>query len=187
MDREVAVTDHPLTDSETCLVFNWAGSPPPRGDSESSHFTLVHWRPTLFSRHPAGDARPVLLVWWLFHSLRIFANRDYGQLVIYDGEKVIHRSATFPRWPRFPFMEKADLQIGDTWTHPEYRGRGLAAIAIREILHQSAGEGRTFWYIAAAENLASIKAAQRAGLRSAGGAVRRSRFGCRILGSFHLT
>ena len=73
-------------------------------------------------------------VWWIFHNLHLFANRGYAILVIYDGDRLIHRSCVFPRYPRFPFMRDSDLQIGDTWTDPSYRGRGIATLAIREVL-----------------------------------------------------
>ena len=38
---------------------------------------------------------------------------------------MIHRSGVYPRIP-IPSWGTDDLQIGDTWTDPEYRGRGLA-------------------------------------------------------------
>ncbi len=81
---------------------------------------------------PAGVRGVSFYVWRAFHAAHVFANRDYALLVIYDGDRLVHRSCVFPRYPRFPFMRDDDLQIGDIWTDPDYRGQGLATRAIAE-------------------------------------------------------
>lgn len=145
------------------------------------------WRPSLLRVRPREDRRPVLIAWWAFHHLRIFANREYAQLLIYHGAALVHRSAIFPRYARFPFMGPRDIQIGDTWTRPDQRGRGLAGSAIRWIVDQLSQPDRTIWYVAEAENLASIRAAERGGLRPVGECIRTKRLGLRLLGAFILT
>jgi RimJ/RimL family protein N-acetyltransferase len=107
--------------------------------------------------------------------------------VIYDGERLAHRSGIFPRYPRFPFMGPDDLQIGDTWTHPDYRGRGLATLAIHETVRRLGRPGRAFWYIVEPANVASVRTIERAGFARVAESVRTSRLGVRLLGAYVLT
>jgi RimJ/RimL family protein N-acetyltransferase len=144
------------------------------------------WRPTPAEARVPGDDRRVPLVWWAMHYARLFANQDYCQLVIQHGRELVHRSAVFPRYLRFPFMSAVDLQIGDTWTHPAHRGRGLARTAIQEILHAFAEHDRTVWYITDSANTASVRAALSGGLRPRGQCLRTTRFGLRVFGAFEL-
>ena len=53
-------------------------------------------------------------VWWLFHILHVFWNRDYALFVIRQNGKIVHRSVITPGYFRFPFMGKHDVQVGDT-------------------------------------------------------------------------
>ena len=177
-----------MADGASCLVYAATGATqlpplPPLPDD----YRVVLWRPSVLSPRPADDRRRVLLAWWVFHQLHVFANREYAQLLIYSGAELVHRSAIFPRWARFPFMGPSDLQIGDTWTRPDQRGRGLAVQAIRWTLEHLARPGRTIWYIVEENNPPSIRAAERGGLRRAGRCLRTARFGLRALGAFVLT
>ena len=148
------------------------------------HYTSVLWRPGTGGLVPSGVSKVPFAAWWLLHSLRVFYNRDYAVFVIYDGDKVIHRSVVFPRYFRFPFMAKYDLQIGDTWTLPEYRGQGLASFAIRAITYACRRPSRTFWYVVEQDNLASIRVIEKAGFVKVGEGIRTKRFGLRALGAF---
>lgn len=149
-----------------------------------SRYTSVLWRPGIGSLVPSGISKVPLAAWWFFHYLRVFYNRDYAMFVIYDGDKVVHRSGVFPGYFRFPFMTKDDLQIGDTWTLPEYRGRGLASFAIRAITGACRRPGRTFWYVVDQDNLASIRAVEKASFVKIGEGIRTKRFGLRALGAY---
>ena len=97
---------------------------------------------------------------------------------------MIHRSGIFPGYFRFPFMAADDLQIGDTWTQPEYRGQGLATFAIQKIAEAFRKPGRTFWYVVEQENRASIRAVEKAGFEMLGEGNRTKRFGIRALGAY---
>jgi RimJ/RimL family protein N-acetyltransferase len=168
------------------LVYRSTGLRAP-SPSVPSSLRVDLWRPSLGNMKPAGFQGLVFDVWWLFHNTHLFANRDYCQLVIYDGDRLVHRSGIFPRYPRFPFMGGSDLQIGDTWTDPDYRGRGLATLAIHETLRRLARPGRAFWYIVEPANVASVRTIERAGFARVAESVRTSRLGVRLLGAYVLT
>lgn len=153
---------------------------PPEGYS----WTL--WRPGLTRVWPVPDAPLRYLVWWLLHQARLFGNRDYAVFVISHGAQAVHRSAVFPRWLRSPFMAARDLQIGDTWTAPEHRGRGLATLALLGITHQMAAPARRFWYLVERDNEASVRAVRRAGFTLTGEGARQPRFGISALGAYRL-
>jgi RimJ/RimL family protein N-acetyltransferase len=144
------------------------------------------WRPARNHLYPPGMRGLPFIVWWVMHYLGIFANRDYSIFVAYDSSLLIHRSVVFPRYFRFPFMTDSDLQIGDTWTHPEYRRQGLAAYAMLKILETHHAPGRRFWYVVEEDNVPSIKVIEKAGFIKHGYGRRGRRAGLRILGTFDL-
>ncbi len=155
-------------------------------DDATRGLRVVFWQPSATELVPPGLGGAVFKVWWVFHQLRVFANRSYALLLIYDGERLVHRSGVYPRYFRFPFMGDRDLQIGDTWTDPEYRGRGLAQAAIVRIARVMAEPGRSLWYLAEIENEASVRVIQRLGFTFVGRGERTSRLGIRALGHFRL-
>ncbi|MCE5303108.1 MAG: GNAT family N-acetyltransferase [Planctomycetaceae bacterium] len=144
------------------------------------------WKPSYRTIVPNGISLRPFGVWWLFHCLHVYRCRDYGILVIYDGKRLVHRSCVFPKWLRFPFMNDIDLQIADTWTHPDYRGKGLAAFAASQIVSLCRRDGRVFWYFARIGNMASIRVAKKIGFRECGKGSRVSGFGCRSLGRYQI-
>jgi RimJ/RimL family protein N-acetyltransferase len=144
------------------------------------------WRPSPSGLRPPAVTGAGAYVWAAFHTLHLFSNRDYAAVLIREGGEPVHRSYVFPRWARFPFMAADDLQIGDTWTAPAARGRGLARLAIRAALAHFARPGRRFWYVAAADNHPSIRAAEGAGLRRVAVAHRTAPFGVRLVGRYEL-
>jgi RimJ/RimL family protein N-acetyltransferase len=144
------------------------------------------WRPGVFSVKPQGMPVFPFGVWWLFHILHVFSNRDYGLFVIRRGSKIVHRSVITPGYLRFPFMTRDDIQVGDTWTDPEVRGTGLATIALENILTAARDGNRTCWYVVEADNAASIRVVEKAGFTLAGHGIRTRRLGLRVLGQFRL-
>lgn len=157
------------------------------GPAASDHgYTCSLWTPSAGGLKPSGMPLLPWAVWWLFHRLHIFANEDYGILLIHNGNTMIHRSGVFPGYLRFPFMAETDLQIGYTWTHPDFRGKGLATSALKWIARMKRKTGRRFWYIAEQSNLPSIRAAKKAGFEVIGKGRRRPRFGVNLLGYFEI-
>jgi RimJ/RimL family protein N-acetyltransferase len=145
------------------------------------------WRPSLLETHPKGVWAFAFPVWWLMHWLRMFSNREYSVLVLYRNGRAVHRSSVYPRFFRFPFMGPADLQIGNTYTEPTERGRGLAMFAIGEIVQRFAEPGRRFWYLVDARNAASVRAVERAGFSRVGVGCKEARFGVRLLGRYSMS
>ena len=143
------------------------------------------WRPSWTSATPNGVPRSPYAIWTLLHHLRVFGNRDFSIVLAYDAGRVVHRTCVFPPYFRFPFMEPADLQLGDIWTHPSYRGQGLARRALRSALVEGARDApRRFWYLAHRDNLASRALAESLGFQVVATAERTTRFGCRVLGIY---
>jgi RimJ/RimL family protein N-acetyltransferase len=150
-------------------------------------YTCEMWTPSAFRVKPKGVSLFPVVVWWLFHSLHLFSNREYGLLVIRQGGRVVHRSVITPGYPRFPFMAKEDIQVGDTWTDPAVRGRGLATIALENIVRTPRYRNRSCWYIVETDNTASIRVVEKAGFMLTGCGIRIRRFGLGVLGQFRLT
>jgi predicted GNAT family acetyltransferase len=81
-------------------------------------------------------------------------------------------------------MEVRDLQIGDTWTAPAHRDRGLATAAILFAAREVGGEGIGFWYVVASDNLSSRRVVEKLGFRPIAKGVRTRRFGTSFLGQY---
>jgi GNAT superfamily N-acetyltransferase len=145
------------------------------------------WAPRGGQLRPAGLGWMPFIVWSLvFHHGRIFSNRSYQLLLIKKDGELVHRSCIFPGYFRFPFMAAADLQVGDTWTAPSERGKGLAGWALASIIRRLATAGTTVWYICDQENAASAAVARKAGMKLVGRGIRTRRFGLNLLGKFQI-
>lgn len=159
---------------------------PARGAALPTGYDLTRWHPSLARPLPFGAAGGRWFVWAAFHYLKVFSGSDYSVIEIRRDGAVVHRSSVFPRYFRFPFMHPSDLQVGDTWTDPAERGRGLARAALHAAVGLARARGRRLWYLTTGDNQASMKVAAAAGLRLAGRGRRRARFGIRALGAFEL-
>jgi RimJ/RimL family protein N-acetyltransferase len=148
---------------------------------------VTFWRPSWTEVRPDGLTGRAALVWWAFDRFGVFSNENYAIAVVRDGDRLVHRSYVFPGYFRFPFMAPNDLQIGDTWTDPAARGRGLATAAIRAVVTRYAAAGRMLWYVVDRGNVPSVRAIQRAGFSLVGRGRRVSRFGFRVFGRYQLS
>jgi RimJ/RimL family protein N-acetyltransferase len=144
---------------------------PPTGELEDHAFSAHLWKPSLRAPWPAGaspDKKPHFLFRTLLHMTRTFPSRDSGALVLYEAGRLVHYSAFTPRYWRFPFVSGQDLQVGDTWTEPSDRGKGLAKRALKRLVTWMRAPGRNFWYVVEDVNRASVKVAEDCGFRLAG-------------------
>lgn len=147
--------------------------------------TSVLWRPTWRVVRPPGLTGARWLIWWAMHHFRVFGNADYGVLLVVDGTGcVVHRAGIFPRWARYPFMEAKDLQIGDVWTEPAWRGKGIATSSISTIVSSFTSPDRQFWYLTEPDNHASIRAVEKNGFEQHGEGRRIPRLRLHVLGQF---
>lgn len=145
---------------------------------------LEIWKPTYRKPVPPGQPWLPFLIFWLFHEARIFANQDYGVVLIWEGDRPVHRTVVLPRYFRSPFMGPEDLQLAMTWTDQRRRGRGLALAAARAVMADARWGPRRLWYMVAATNQPSIRVAEKAGFRLHGTGSRRPRLGFRFLGAY---
>ncbi|HKD66101.1 MAG TPA: GNAT family N-acetyltransferase [Candidatus Binataceae bacterium] len=134
-------------------------------------FSTELWKPSLLTpwpRNATRDKKLHFLFRTLLHISGVFPSPESGAMVLYDGPRLVHYSAFTPRYWRFPFLAGGDLQVGDTWTEPSYRGRGLAKFGLRALLVQTAKPGRRIWYVVQDINRASVKVAEDCGFQLAG-------------------
>lgn len=146
--------------------------------------TISAWHPSLNNIPPRGLQGKVFWVWWIFHVLHVFRTRNFSVVMIADGSRIVHRSGVFPAFFRFPFMQRDELQVGETWTDPAYRGKGLALAALRFAQREYAGNARRMWYIVEDVNVASIRVIQKAGFALIGSGARRNRLGVSLFGYY---
>lgn len=149
-------------------------------------FKVEIWKPASWRVRPREFALWPFCIWWAFDQLRVFSNRDYCLVLVRKGTEVVHRSCIFPRYFRFPFMAPEDLQVGDTWTAPAYRGLGLGTYGLQSAAKVAAMRPRRLWYIVEENNAASIRVAEKVGFVGVARGKRTSRLGVHLLGSFIL-
>jgi GNAT superfamily N-acetyltransferase len=80
----------------------------------------------------------------------------------------VWRPRTWPALPaglpnlRFRLRLLFRFQIGDTWTEPAYRKKGLASFALQMIVATLAKPGRRLWYVVEDVNAPSIQVVEKA-------------------------
>lgn len=143
------------------------------------------WRPATDGVARGGWRSPRNVLWYGFTRLGLFASRDFAELTLWQGGAPVGRLILTPRWHRFPFMAADDLQIGDVWTSPAARGRGLARMLILEARRLAAtGQARRLWYVVDEANAASVALIERSGFRCVGTGRRTAPLGLRLLGQY---
>jgi GNAT superfamily N-acetyltransferase len=125
-------------------------------DIIDSGYRTVFWKPSLKSFVPPDKDKKYLL-YWFFHQLGIFRNGDYGSLLVYDGQQMVSSLLIVPSYYKWPFMSKNDLQFTYVMTRQDYRGKGIAAMAMRYAINQLKNKERNFWYVTDEKNTVSIK------------------------------
>jgi RimJ/RimL family protein N-acetyltransferase len=81
-------------------------------------------------------------------------------------------------------MSADDLQVGNTWTDPAHRNRGIATFAIQKILELQKKPLRDFWYVVEENNIPSIRVIENAGFTKVGEGIRTKRFGAKAFGAY---
>jgi RimJ/RimL family protein N-acetyltransferase len=156
--------------------------------SPSCKYNWSFWRPPAGRPWPLAkcDVRTKLrfLFRYSLYRLGFFASSNCGALCILDQGKLVHYSAFSPRYWRFPFLRDNDLQVGDTWTEPSYRGRGLALFALLQIIDEMEESGRDLWYVVARENHPSIAVADKAGFECVATGDWIKPWGIKLLGAY---
>jgi RimJ/RimL family protein N-acetyltransferase len=125
-------------------------------------FNSKIWVPSLSNFIPPGKGKKYF-IFWIFHYLHIFRNRDYCAFFIYKNDINIASLLVVPAYFKWPFMEKNDVQITYVMTRPEYRGKGFGKIMLHAIMQQFKMDNRNFWYVTDTDNPASIKLSAKVG------------------------
>ena len=74
------------------LVYNRAYGQGPGGPRPlEPRYSVEVWRPSWRRVVPAGLPLWPYGLWWLFHQLRVFANRDYAIVLVRDAGRIAHR------------------------------------------------------------------------------------------------
>ena len=139
------------------------------------------WKPSFSCVHPP-DLDGKFRYWGIAYLLKLFGNHDYRVLYLLSGSKVVHRSVVMPRYFRWPFMNRDDLQVSSTWTDPSYRGRGYATYSLTLIAQLFSKQGRSIWYVTMENNIPSIKVCLSAGFQLYNYAERKNFLGISVLG-----
>jgi RimJ/RimL family protein N-acetyltransferase len=151
-------------------------------------YTASLWWPSLRKPWPSGMKSLRTRARFAFRSVldraHIFATCEVGAVCVYYADQCVHYSGFTPRYWRFPFLADRDLQIGDTWTDPRHRGKGLAGYALGEILDMKEMRGRAFWYVVSDSNPRSIRVAERADFKLASVGDFHKRWGINLLGAY---
>lgn len=151
-------------------------------------YSWTVWRPRIWPALPSGlpnqRFRLRFLFRWALHRLHLFAGRGSGVLLIYDRRRLVHYSGFTPRYWRFPFIADGDFQIGDTWTDPAHRARGLASFALQTIVTTLAKPGRRLWYVVEDINKPSIRVVEKAGFTLAAEGTWIKPWGLKLAGAY---
>lgn len=180
----------PSTRGPSYLFYRHQGSTSVRPMSLPLGYSIAMWWPS--RRHPWPDgldsarSRARFAFRYALDCLHSFSNREVGAVCIYYGDRLVHYSGFTPRYWRFPFLSDDDLQIGDTWTCPAHRGKGLAGYALDEILNMKQKGGRGMWYVVGDNNPASIRVVERAAFELMGVGHWHRPWGIKLLGSYVL-
>ncbi|MGX7893863.1 GNAT family N-acetyltransferase [Tsuneonella sp. HG222] len=160
--------------------------PPDLGD-----LSLTRWQPHRDGPPTGLFAGNANRIWWAMDLAGQFPRTDLTVYAIHrrenGGDTLLHRLLVTPRWHRFPFMGRLDMQMGDLWTAPAMRGQGLAAKAIAAVQADFAGKCPALWYVVDEDNAASIRLIERIGYRLEGTGVRTRPLGLGPLGQFRMT
>ena len=172
------------TEDDAYLIFRAQGGSVALGEIPSSinglQFTV--WRPGMTRVSPYGQPLRNDFLRWALHYAGVFRSRQYSVLIVRDGQRIVHHSCVMPAWFRWPFMEASDIQISDTWTEPDQRGRGIATFAAKFVVAR-ADPDQGVWYVTREFNEPSVHVSQAVGMRLMGTAFRRNRMGLRSMGT----
>lgn len=151
---------------------------------DTSQFAVL--RPTMRTVFRCVPSYPLFIVWWAFHRSGVFSNKDFSMIALLEGGRILHRTCVFPRFYKFPFMGKNDVQLGEIWTRGDFRHRGIASKAINCVLNLESYRNKTLWYVVEEDNADSIRLAERAGFLKYSAAEKKRRLGISALGEYQI-
>lgn len=122
-----------------------------------SGYKLVSYTPNLFSLGKYGTNFLVNLMWY------ILCGRKFLILLLFDQEVIVHYYYITSKTYRFGYMNKEDINLGQTFTLPSYRGRGIHTSMERVIRSYYAQKPRFLWGYVDIGNKASQRVMEKSG------------------------
>lgn len=127
---------------------------------------LIIWKPSICKvyhrRLPIKYA-----IWWIFHYFNIFGNKNLQIWLYYIKGELAHFFCIVPKFYRWPFMQKQDVQITYVVTEKIFQNKGLAFKGINNALSNLNISGN-IWYVTDSTNIASQKLAEKLGFELIG-------------------
>lgn len=118
---------------------------------------LKSWSPKKLNIKPIFLPYFPFTLWFIFHHLKVFKNNNYKIYYLELNNKIVHKTVVFPKFFRFNFMKKNDLQLGDIFTSKDLRGKGIASKVLNNIIYSNSSHD--FWFLCDENNLSSVKIA----------------------------
>lgn len=135
---------------------------------------LEIWKPSLSTfRHSRLPSK--YLIWWFYHYMHIFRNKNLQVWLYYINQELAHFFCIVPKYYRWPFMNKNDVQITYVITTKKYRGNNIAFNAIGKAINKLEIAG-DIWYVTDSTNYASQKLAEKLGFELFGNGERETFF-----------
>lgn len=118
-------------------------------------------------------------VFWFLHFLNVFSNRFYRAITLKNENRIDAALMVIPKYFRWPFMNKEDVQIIYVISHPSQLRKGLSRLTIYYTLQQlkSLKVVNTVWYVTTSDNIASQNLCKSIGFEFAGYGIREVKFG----------
>jgi RimJ/RimL family protein N-acetyltransferase len=155
-----------------------------------AEYSWVIWRPSFWQAWPPTASSVELklrfLFRWVLLHLGLMREPECGALLVHDQGQLVHYSGFTSGYWRFPFMDREDMQIGNTWTDPAHRGKGIAQFALRTLVSALGRPGRKLWYVVEATNASSIKVVERAAFTLVGSGTWYKPLGLKLPGSYRI-
>ncbi|MFN3754463.1 GNAT family N-acetyltransferase [Flavobacterium sp.] len=133
---------------------------------EETSMTLAEWKPSVFSWYPKGYGAKYFL-YSLFSFLGIFKNKNYSAFFAYKENELVGSLLVVPKYFKWPFMHKDDVQLTYVKIYKEYRGKGYGKQMITNVLFMLQHQNRdnAVWYVTDDSNQASKSTAEGVGFQ----------------------
>lgn len=145
---------------------------------------LIFWTPNFLQIKPILFPYMPFFIWYIFYHFGVFENKNYFVAYIKNQNKILHKTLIFPKFYRFPFMKKNDLQLGDIFTEKTYRGRGIAFNVVNLIINMY--KTKNFWFLCSENNISSIMIAHNNNFKLKGYGYKVTPFGFNIFSYYKI-
>ncbi len=121
---------------------------------------IEKFKPSIFRLKLHSDRLLIYLFWFIITmgKYQIYYIKD-------NNGTIIHYSHILPKFFKFPFMRKEDIEIGPCWTHQNFRGKNIYPFILTLILKNLSFLDRTFYIMTDENNIPSQKGILKAGFK----------------------